>query len=423
LNRAAAQGVIAPRAPRASGRAVQNLQDTQTFRDLCLTCRRARTACWCGAVVQVHSRARVMLLQHPKEARNPMGTARMAHACLPGSALVPGLALQGDPKVTAWMAACGDAPTVVLYPSKTARNAEALRNHQGPINVVAIDGTWWQAQKLWKLNPWLHTLPAYGLTPSQPSRYRIRKEPSPECVSTVEALGLLLDIIEDAPGRHAGLLRPFDALVEQQLAFAASPTRTPRKRGTPRPRKVLPPVQALLDVRPDVVVVHGEGNGYSPRNDAGPGAKLTVWTACRLSTGERFEVVVDTGVPPSPNAPNFLGVDAATLAAARPLAEVASAFETFSRPQDVWVCFGMYSVKLWKDLGLPLPPRGVLDAQRLLRDRLKDSVGTLERAAQRLALQTSTPARLGRASRRVDLLRQVVEGLMQPHQVGPHKPR
>lgn len=50
-----------------------------------------------------------------------------------------------------------------------------------------------------------------------PSRYRIRKAPKPEAVATIEAIVRTLEVWE--PRRDfLPVLKPFEALVEQQLA-------------------------------------------------------------------------------------------------------------------------------------------------------------------------------------------------------------
>jgi len=48
------------------------------------------------------------------------------------------------------------------------------------------------------------------------SRYRLRKAPEPGALSTVEAIVQALETLE-APVSFAGLLRPFEALIEGQI--------------------------------------------------------------------------------------------------------------------------------------------------------------------------------------------------------------
>src|SRR5262249_46117618 len=151
------------------------------------------------------TRAELIILQHPRESQNPIGTARMAHLAVLGSQLRVGIEFDADPVVTAMR---GDATrrSVILYPSPNSRPAEELRSSEVPVRVFILDGTWWQAKKLWQRNPWLHALPAYRLSPSTPGQYRIRREPAAHCLATIEAVVQLLDAMDGVNGEHAPLL-------------------------------------------------------------------------------------------------------------------------------------------------------------------------------------------------------------------------
>jgi DTW domain-containing protein YfiP len=68
----------------------------------------------------------------------------------------------------------------------------------------------------------LAALPAVGLPPQAPSRYRIRREPEPWCIATIEAIVAALRIIEpQTPGCEA-LLRCFATMVDRQAAYTES---------------------------------------------------------------------------------------------------------------------------------------------------------------------------------------------------------
>jgi hypothetical protein len=119
---------------------------------------------------------------------------------------------------------------------------------------VFVDGTWSQAQTLLRINPRLDDLPCYRLEPSVLDRYRIRGEPAPHCMSTLEAIAAALSIVEpDLEGLDALLLR-FDAMVARQLALRADPH--PRLRNAPKP-KARPIPRAFLDAE-DVVLAYAE---------------------------------------------------------------------------------------------------------------------------------------------------------------------
>ena len=148
--------------------------EVPSFRPTCLRCQRALSACFCEVRTEHRTAAELVFLQHPRESQNPIGTARMAHLSVPGSRLRVGVEFNADPMVTALL----DDPTrrsVILYPSPDARPAEDLRQISEPLRIFILDGTWWQAKKLWRRNPWMKTLPAYRLSPSAPGQYRIRR--------------------------------------------------------------------------------------------------------------------------------------------------------------------------------------------------------------------------------------------------------
>jgi DTW domain-containing protein YfiP len=183
----------------------------------CLRCRRAESVCYCAYLVPIASRTRVVFLQHPKECRVAIGTARLAHLALPNSELHIGLAF-GDP-VSARLT--DDA--ALLFPGDGALDPAALVELPG--TLVVLDGTWSQARKLLVANPSLAALPRIGLVPTRPSRYTIRREPAAHCLSTVEAVVETLGRLERDDARFLPMLRAFEHLVATQIACAdrASP--------------------------------------------------------------------------------------------------------------------------------------------------------------------------------------------------------
>lgn len=180
----------------------------------CLRCRRPPAVCWCDALAPVANPTHVVFLQHPREARVPVSTCRMAHLSLANSQMhvawspddLPGLAerLRGP-------------DTYILFPSADATDVGALT--RPPRTLVVVDGTWSNAKKLVRRSPLLRSLPGLVCRPDHISRYRIRREPAPHCLSTIEATAHALEHIERAPGRYAPILRAFDRMVDVQLDY------------------------------------------------------------------------------------------------------------------------------------------------------------------------------------------------------------
>ncbi|HEX4403580.1 MAG TPA: tRNA-uridine aminocarboxypropyltransferase, partial [Polyangia bacterium] len=156
-------------------------------RAMCAGCQRPPAVCVCAHVTPMKTRTRVMILQHPRERHVPINTARLARLSLPDSILRRAVDFEADPVVTdALTGRDGGPPPYLLFPGPDAVDL-ARERPAGPVTLVVLDGTWWQAKKLLRRNPRLATLPRISLAPAQPSRYRIRREPHDHCVSTIEA--------------------------------------------------------------------------------------------------------------------------------------------------------------------------------------------------------------------------------------------
>ncbi len=186
-----------------------------TARAACYRCFKPRVACICSAIRRVNNRTSVTILQHPRERFHALGTVRIARL---------GLTRARVEWCAPWEDAGGirdrlPAGTALLYPSPGARDLATLPAAEHPRHLVAIDGTWFLAKKIYDAHSWLHDLPHVSLTPSRPSAYRIRREPQPHCLATLEALVDALRILEPDTTGFDGLLAAFNAMVDRQAAF------------------------------------------------------------------------------------------------------------------------------------------------------------------------------------------------------------
>ncbi|PHN64737.1 hypothetical protein AO268_13825 [Pseudomonas sp. ICMP 8385] len=182
-------------------------------RPQCPRCLRPTTHCLCALIPRLDSRTRVLLLQHPSEVNHALNTARLAALGLMNAQLVVGEVFE-------------DLPTLLnppgyqarlLFPAEDAQPLQAYSPSDEPLLLVVPDGTWRKARKLLHLNPLLAALPRVTLAAGAVSRYRLRKAPGPGALSTVEAIVQALQVLE-APQSFEPLLRPFEALIEGQIA-------------------------------------------------------------------------------------------------------------------------------------------------------------------------------------------------------------
>ena len=244
--------------------------------------------CWCRDLPTVPTRTRIVILQHPHERTHPFGTARLADLCMPNARVfVPWAGFTGT------LAHPVDVPqgAAVLYPHRDAVDLASLPVSERPSTLIALDGTWSHAKRLYRENTWLEGLPHVRLRPAAPSRYRIRREPRPDYVSTLEAIVEALRILEPDNDRLDDLLRAFDRMIDRQVAHTSSNPRVVRRKiRRDRASRALGP--ALAD--PRLVVVYAEATLPAPD---GP-RELVQWAAARVGDGATFEALLRPGPTP-----------------------------------------------------------------------------------------------------------------------------
>ena len=155
----------------------------------------------------------MLILQHPSEVGHALNTARLAALGLRNAELHVGEVFEDLPQLLAQP----EHRPCLLFPGEGAVALSTYAPDEKPLLLVVPDGTWRKARKLLHLNPLLAALPRVSLGAVAPSRYRLRKAPEEGAVSTIEAIVSALDVLE-APQCHAALLRPFDAMIEGQIA-------------------------------------------------------------------------------------------------------------------------------------------------------------------------------------------------------------
>lgn len=374
-------------------------------RAVCDGCGRPARVCLCAHVTRMTARTKVIVLQHPREAGVPIGTVRLLELGLAGVERHVGVTFEDDHPARRALAEAG-APPVLLFPGPDARDLREAPP-TSPVTLVVIDGTWWQAQKLLKKNPFLATLPRYSLAPDAPSRYRIRKEPASHCVSTIEAIVQALSVLERRDDLGP-LLGPFEALVEHQLAFARE---TAARRQRLRPKEKRPPRFATLlrERRADFLVGYGEANAWPRGTPLGATPEIVHWAAERPATGERFEAFVAPRRDFAPTFTHHTGIERGRVERGESFASFSERWAQFLRPTDLLCGWGHYGSELLRVEGAPVPDR--VDLRRVALDLLKGRPGDVVRCAAVLGETLDAPWVEGRTGLRLTALAAVLRGL------------
>jgi DTW domain-containing protein len=367
-------------------------------RQTCLKCRRPTTHCWCAKVTPLSTRTRVLFLQHPRERDVPIGTARMAHLALTGSRLVDGVKLDDHPLVVDALS----KHTAVLFPGGKPLE-EWLPNP--PETLIVLDGTWWQADKLLKLNPKLAAAPRLSYRPSEPGNYRIRKEPSAECLATIEAVAAVLGELEGEPAKFRTMLDPFSYMVDQQLAAVAGHRRRRDRKKRPAHLAELEPVRAHPQRG---IVLYAEAN-LQPRSSRVLGAPEALHVVAAGLDGRRFEAILKPRQHLHDDTCARLGVTRRDFERGDDVESVLDRLRLFAGNSPIWMCWGPFARDLLSREGAPR--HGFVDVRALACRHLRGSPGGIEKAASALAVPLSTAT--SRAQRQLTHILGITEKLME----------
>ena len=209
--------------------------DRAEYRLICCRCRRPRSGCYCALISPFESEPRFIILTQPREAKHRLGTGRMAHLCLANSSLFEGVNFSDDKWVNCEIHDPASFP-VLLYLSPSSINLtrqlwserQTLFPRNRKLVVFVLDGTWKSVGKMIRSSQNLARLPKICFDPPTPSAYRIRREPRPECYSTIEAIHQVIELLTPGLGHQASFLPPhnnllavFRSVIDRQLTYTA----------------------------------------------------------------------------------------------------------------------------------------------------------------------------------------------------------
>ncbi|WP_422450165.1 MULTISPECIES: tRNA-uridine aminocarboxypropyltransferase [unclassified Endozoicomonas] len=183
-------------------------------RPLCPRCQRPETQCYCSALKEETACMDIIILQHPRESRHPLNTARILELGIGNCQVWVGEDFSDHTHLQTTLA---EKDCYLLFPGANAHASQDILRTAMPEALIILDGTWRKAKKIYYRNPQLQQLPSIELTELAISDYRIRKAPGEGALSTVEAAVTLLRQASRDSQAHQQLLDTFSLMIDQQI--------------------------------------------------------------------------------------------------------------------------------------------------------------------------------------------------------------
>ena len=170
----------------------------------CAGCRLVPSHCMCDVRPRSSSRAGMCLLMADIEPLKPSNTGWLVADVVTDtfafgwarSQTDPALlALLADPQWQPYVVFPGEyvAPERVVHEVEVASTPSAKR----PLFIL-LDATWAEARKMFRKSPYLERFPVLSLTPSQLSRYQLRRSRRDDHFCTSEVAALCLELAGEA---------------------------------------------------------------------------------------------------------------------------------------------------------------------------------------------------------------------------------
>lgn len=163
------------------------------------------------------------MLQHPNEVKRCLRTTKIIELSVPPSHYhlyrAKKFSSKKHPELFELLENGRDGrENVLLFPSPDAVSLASLpTSPELTYNIVVLDGTWSQAKVIFNSSQTLREMRCVALDNTERSRYVIRTQPTDTCLSTVEAVGLVLSHLEGSPAIMDLLTTPLKAICDFQI--------------------------------------------------------------------------------------------------------------------------------------------------------------------------------------------------------------
>ena len=320
----------------------------------------------------------MLIVQHRREQFHAFNSARIVRRALHRCRLLA----DHMPRLAERFASETLSPhAALLYPGEDASLLSELSDQQRPDQLVVVDGTWSHAKSLLRQIPQLRSLPRVRLAPASPSRYRIRREPNEQALSSLEATVAALRILEPETRGLDELILAFDRMIDTQLLRTENTNWRRRKRRSP----VSNVPRCLSRDLSGVVVAYGE----QQRGGVGSDDKQRLpiyWIAQRLDSDVGLATAIEPRETLTDEFLQCLRLRRGDFDDAVSVDRFRRLWREFLRPGDQVVVYHPNTARLLVNSGADFVQAVTLKSIKL---GINDHRGTLDDVVRSLQIQTN----------------------------------
>jgi DTW domain-containing protein YfiP len=193
---------------------------TTVKRQNCTRCNSPLNRCLCHTITAIENHWPVHILQHSNESNHPLGTAKIAQLSLSQCELNISKITADHERVIDTILA---AQPILIFPSASSIALESINTDKSR-PIIFLDATWRKAKRMYLESELLQSLPTAHLPVNRLPAYKIRKSPSEQALSTVEAIAETLTVLEDNAEKYQPLLTSMNWMIERQIALMGEET-------------------------------------------------------------------------------------------------------------------------------------------------------------------------------------------------------
>lgn len=204
---------------------------------------RPSSTCICKHISPFQTKTRFIILMHPKEYKKEKnGTGHMTKLQLENSEIIVGVDFTNNNRVNEILNQ-EKSSSFLLYPGNdtfnlSTRESSEINSFMG-INphIFILDATWPCARKMLKLSKNLQKLKRVSFDNEIKSKFIIKQQPAPLCLSTIESVYTVLNLLKESEFEQCetkDFLIPFEKMIEHQVEYILNPPATSYRPSTKR---------------------------------------------------------------------------------------------------------------------------------------------------------------------------------------------